>query len=485
MLVTALVLVASARAALAQPPDRIPDVGEPTEEGRPDSRWQYPLMLFETAAIIVPPTIYYWNTVQDQMEDWEIRWTWHDWKEKLTTLDPLVLDTNRFMPNAVRHPLTGALQYQVGRANGLGPWGSLALDFVSAVFWEYVVEYRELPSVNDIFCNTVGGILIGEPLFQIGQLGEDPHAGFAESSLAFLASPFDRTQHALGWSWLRRDPTPAHALTFQVGPSIARFDGTQREELQLGLDIALVRDQAFARPGSGLTRTGLAGWNRELLDLRLGSATDASGVTSAHFRSETSYVGWYSRSIDDDGNGDGHVLSLGGGFDLWERRLRAEWDRVGVFELFGPRFGWFHRDGDLSVEAEIAAYPNVAMVQAHVFPEPLGGGLSVLRLRGYYYATGASLVARVHARDGRWDGSLDTTAHQFWSFDAHDHGGDTDPKGLTDQRAVASLRLGVRPTDGDLVVGVFGDAIWRRGTWATKTASDGELDAGVGLSVGF
>src|SRR6478752_3767083 len=68
------------------------------------------LILAETAALIVPPTIYYWNTVQDQKEDWELRWDWQSWHSKLFSTDELVLDTNRFMPNAVRHPLTGAAQ---------------------------------------------------------------------------------------------------------------------------------------------------------------------------------------------------------------------------------------------------------------------------------------------------------------------------------------------------------------------------------------
>jgi len=415
------------------------------------------LILAETAALIVPPTIYYWNTVQDQKEDWELRWDWPSWQSKLFSTDELVLDTNRFMPNEVRHPLTGAAQYDIGRFNGLSPWASLALDFAGSVFWEYIVEYRECPSINDIFTNTWGGLVIGEPLYQIG--------------------------HA----WLEHD-APHTRFALSAAPSITRFDaGDTRRELALGGELGIVRDREVDRAGEGTSTTGFAGWNRELLEMRLGEATDSTAVTGFRFRSETTYWARYSRDFDDLGSGTSHLFAIAGGFDLGERKMPNEWDRLGVFELVGPRFAISTRSPGLALDWQVAGYADVAMVQAHVFGDmpPPGTGRSILILRGYYYATGATLATRLQGRAGRWDGTLDATAHQFWSFDDHDHGGTMDPHGVEDQRVTTTASIGVRPTDEDVLVHAFAEVIERRGTWSDRERDDAELAAGVGVTARF
>ena len=473
--VLVLVLATAVRHAAADP-----------DESQPDASWQVPIALLEHAMILVPPTIYYWNTVADQKEDWELRWDGPSWHEKLFSTDALVLDTNRFMPNGVRHPLVGALTYQVGRANGLSPLASLAIDFASAVFWEYIVEYRENPSINDIFCNTAGGFLIGEQMFQIGLLGDGESPW--RNALSWLVSPFDRAQQRAGLSWRKHEPALPNELSWSLAPSIARLDpSTRRPELAFGLDLALVRDRAVDQPGEQVTTTGFAGWNRELLDLRFGSASDASGTTGARFRSETTYLARYSRSFDDDGVGSANLVALAGGFELSERRLRDEWDRLAIFELAGPRLDLTARTPSLAVDWQIAGYADVAMVQAHVFGNmpPPGTGKSVLLLRGYYYATGTSLATRLRVRSGRLDSSLDAVAHQFWSFDDHSHGGDMDPKGVSDQRVDAIARIGVRPTSSDVLVSLFGESIVRRGSWASLDRTTAELSAGLGLTARF
>ncbi len=481
----AALLAAGATAAHAQPDDSEPsDVGG--ERERPDPRWRYGVMIVESASLLIPPAIYYWDTPGLQKEDWELRWDWPSWKEKLFSTKALVLDTNRFEPNAVRHPFTGAGHYQIGRANGWSPWASLALDLAASVYWEYFVEYREDPSINDMACNVIGGILIGEPLFQLAAVGEDGASPWRRA-LAWVASPFHRAQEAVHLSWIPRALEPAAELDFLLAPAIARFDAsTHRPELSVGLDLSAVRDPTYGLPGTGTTKTGLAGWNHEILDVRFGEAPDASGVTGARFRSETTYWASYHRQLDELGTGDARTYALGGSVDLGYRRMRDDWDKLGVFELFGPSVTAFRRTRALAFDATLGAYADVAMVQAFVFPGPPPmTERSVLLNRGYYYASGATAIARARVRGGRWSVSIDSTAHTFWSYDDHSHGGNMDPKGVTDQRLITTARLGVRPTSADLLVGGFADLVVRRGTWAEHTRVGDELDAGLGLTVGF
>src|SRR5512143_2440513 len=191
-----LAQTASAQTSSGTGDEQTPSVSRDTARAKEKRRAQalrIPLLAVENAMIIAPPLYSYWNTVDQQKEDWELNWTWHDWYEKLFTTNDLVLDTNRFEANALRHPLAGALAYQTGRANGLGPIGSTLIDFGNAVVWEYLAEYREKPSINDIFANTASGILIGEPLFQIGNLA-DRRPNLVRRGFALIASPFHRAQ---------------------------------------------------------------------------------------------------------------------------------------------------------------------------------------------------------------------------------------------------------------------------------------------------
>ena len=184
--------------------------------------WKVPIILVENAMVVAPPLYYYWNTVDDQKEDWELNWTWDDWKSKLFSTNELVLDTNRFEANGMRHPLAGALVYQIGRANGMGVLGSTIMDFANAVLWEYVAEFREKPSVNDIFANTAAGFLIGEPLFQIGNQVNGRSSLFRRG-LALVASPFHRAQKEVGLSPLVDAPISPNRFEVIAGTNAIRY----------------------------------------------------------------------------------------------------------------------------------------------------------------------------------------------------------------------------------------------------------------------
>src|SRR3982750_1081130 len=123
-----------ATSAHAGPPTRVrsaqdePTVKKPARKDLPT----VPIVLLEQLVVIVPPTIYYWRTPDEQKADWALRWDWPSWREKLTSLDPIVLDTNKFEANAIRHPMVGALTYQIGRGNGWSPGAAGAVDFLAS-----------------------------------------------------------------------------------------------------------------------------------------------------------------------------------------------------------------------------------------------------------------------------------------------------------------------------------------------------------------
>jgi len=444
-----------------------------------------PMMALENGLMVGIPAWDYWHTVELQKEDWDLNWSWATWRTKLITTDAWVMDTNRFEPNAIRHPLAGAMTYQIGRANGLGPVGSTIMNAAASWLWENVGEFRERPAINDLFCNTIGGLLVGEPLFQIGTLA-DGHGGLMRRAVGFATSPFSRMQKELGISPLADEIAPAHRIEMSAGTDVVQHEGDRPQgEARINLDVEMMKDKNFAMPGAGASWTGLGGWDRMAVDVKVGGK-EATGIDGYRFRSFISYTGRYSRDLDEDSHGSATFVGVGGAFQLQSRNLPAEVDRFAVISLINPRVGgWVHTD-HAEVDWEAGASADVAMVQAHALAGmPLMQDSSILATRGYYYATGASASARVRARAGRWNAELEGTAHQMWSFDDHSYGGDMDPKNVQDQRVVTKAVIGVKPTSKDVRIELYSDAILRRGTWSNVERHTSELAAGLALTAGF
>lgn len=458
-----------------------------SSERRRAKDWKVPIILAENAIVLAPPLYYYWRTVDDQKEDWELDWTWDDWKSKLFTTDELVLDTNRFEANAMRHPLAGALVYQIGRANGMGILGSTVMDFVNSFVWEYFAEYREKPSLNDMFANTAAGFLVGEPLFQIGNQVNGRSSLFRRG-LGLIASPFHRAQKEVGLSPLVDEPLSPNRFEVIAGSNAVRYGDSSdtKGEVRLGLDLEVLRDRELGMPGEDAKWTGLATWNRAAFELRFGGVADGGDLSGGRFRTTTTYAGRMEKSIGLDGLGRTTFLGVGTGFEVMQRKLPTMLDRFAVFQLAEPKFaGWWRTPyGDIDVE--VGASGDIAMVQSFARGTmPLMEDSSIILTRGYYYATGVSTHARVRARHGRWSAELESTAHQFWSFDEHSYGGDMDPKDLADGRVISTAAIGVKPTASDFRVELFGNALLRRGTGTDMWRQSKELDAGVAVRAAF
>jgi hypothetical protein len=460
----AALVVASAGAATADPPRPPPSLDlassalAPIDQPRPlRGRLRALALVGENLALILPSTIYYWNTTDLQEEDWELDWDWDSWRKKLTTFDALILDTGNWTSNSIRHPIIGAASYQTGRAVRLGPLGATLVDVASAVVWEYIVEFKERIAVNDLVVNTVSGYLIGEPLFQIGLTGH--RAAWPRRAIAFLVSPFDRLHAALGRpAWIPRGPVFArHDLVVSAG--VARQGGGDYEELGVGLDLEVIRARG----------TGSAGRNRAEAEVRF----DADRFTRLRVATATTFGGRLAEREDDRGRGSERFFGAGGGFELDMRLLAAEWDRLAVFHLIGPRAAGSVHDRATRFAWEVGASADVGMVQAHVFgpvlpwePEPQ---TSVLRVRGYYYATGVSLAARLAVAGPTWSAALRGSAQQLWSIDGLDrhelHGGPADPHDVADQRVTGRATIGTRLRDRGLRLELELEGALRRGTW--------------------
>ncbi len=495
-LVGAGVLLCAGSQAAAAPDDAPGATVERSAPARPAPWRRYGMVVLENAIAMAIPGAWYWNDVDFNMMDWELQWDWPSWRMKLLSTDALRFDTNAFYTNAVRHPFAGVIHYQIGRANGFGAAGATAISLITAVAWEYLVEYPEYVSVNDIVMNTAAGLSVGEPLLQIGRYARlerhGPYGDWVGSSL----TPIDRL-HA----WLdggdRRAAGSWHRVELALGAGASRFgDGEGRQELEVAGDVELVTQPDYLRDGAGSSWAGPGSWNRIAAGARLGEAT-GTDVPAIQFRSQTLVAGRFYRDLRDvPGGVSGETLLVGVGsaFRYDRRTLAGETDRLAIAHLGGPQLELVIHRGPVSLRWETAAYGDFAMVDAMVFsamPLPQDPPLtSSLRAQGYYFGAGLTGTTRLRLTAPIGDADLEVRAHQFWSIDGLDRqelNGDTrvDPEGLVDRRLAARLLLQTRPTRSSLTLGTLLEAGVRNGTWEAMSRTRHELGASLRAGVSF
>ncbi len=442
---------------------------------------------------IAIPAWYYWRTQDDQ----EVDWTRPSWRDKLT-LRAVRFDTNPFHVNAIRHPLAGIGDYQIARSNGFGMLASTVFAYLAGAVWEFAIEYNEDPSLNDLIMNGAGGLAIGEPFYQIGQLwrGGELSSGDRLRTAAF--SPFAAAQDL--WRTHRGLRRPAWSdFAFTAGAVSHRLDGgATRDELAIGVDVDVVRHAGFVTPGAHDGPIPRGAWSRVALGARLGDPGGGQQLVATSVRTRTSIAGTYQQ--DDAGNG--RLLALGTAFTYRRDRLAAESDHVAIAHLLGPQLQLSRRDGDRELRWDLAGYVDFGLIDAHVFgpvsplpaPPPY---LSTLQAEGYYDGAGASIESRLRADQGPWHAELELSGHRLWSLDFADRVQQTaglsraaatapaasvepipaTPHGVSDLRVYGHAQLGVRA--GRWGVAATADAAYRSGRWRDLERTTADWTVGV------
>jgi hypothetical protein len=376
-----------------------------------------PMIVVEELGVFLPPTLWYWQTTEHQAIDFELHWDWPSWKAKLITFDKVRFDTNPFYVNAIRHPLKGVLDYQIARTNGVGIVGSTVFTAALGIAWEYVIEYREDPSINDMIFNTSGGIAIGEPLWEVGQLWRGGRLSPADRARTALVSPFDALHDSVRspHKWWR--PLAWRSIVLEAGTASRQFAEGSRGELVLGADVELVADPAYVQPGAHTSALRPGAWNRVELFGRFADAGTDHQLTASVLHSRTSLVARYRQ--DDDGNSA--LLSLGTAFTYRKERLWSEWDKLAIAHLLGLHAQLARRTADYAVRWDAGLYADFSLVQAHVFGPvppfpPAPPYLTTLQANGYYDAGGGSLLTRLRVDAGRWSADAEVTSHAAWQI---------------------------------------------------------------------
>ncbi|NIM58570.1 MAG: DUF3943 domain-containing protein [Candidatus Aminicenantes bacterium] len=128
-------------------------------------------------------------------------------------------DIDMYRMNKLAHPYHGAVHYSIGRANGLNFLESTVCSAFGSYTWEVFFEAIH-PSSNDLALNTLGGVMLGEVLFKIGDMLLDENSTGIErifrKSLAYILNPAYGIKALSGKSYEIGNPQQKHLYDFSL-----------------------------------------------------------------------------------------------------------------------------------------------------------------------------------------------------------------------------------------------------------------------------
>jgi hypothetical protein len=444
------------------------------DEGSDGAR--YLLATGEILTVLGLSAAWYWNDLELQRPDWVLKWDADSWEDKLTSTDPIRFDTNEFHIN-LGHTTQALSAYGIGRGNGFGMSGAAALNVAYTFVWEYMIEFREYPSLNDLIVNSMSGPALAEPLWQIGDYFRSGPKTTINEGLAAFFQPFDEIERHVNHRKWRESARPWHRFQIFAGTSTesGQTDGT------LGADLEVV---SFDRSGASSGWTPAGGWSRIAGGVDYGEG----GLGQAWLLTHTSYFGYQSRTKVDEGIGHSEFIGVGTGITYVNEKLAMERDQFAAFHLIGPQTDISLRTQNFDIRLQAAAYGDLGMVHSMAIgamppidPEPPFES-PLTRPDGYYFGVGPSVWTHLIVERGRAHADLEAHAHQLWSIDQKnaDRGEPPPPQNLADGRFYGQLTLGYDLVEDRLSLDTQYQLSARRGTvedgMGLRTNREQEID---------
>ncbi len=392
----------------------------------------------------------YWIFKNDNVTDWD-----NPQLAKRFDGSAWVMDNNGLGVNFLGHPSWASLTYSFARANHQSVAGAVAYAVLFSSTWEFVIEFKEKVSVNDMLVTPGTAIPVGEFFYKLGMYLNTGHEGSTgvqalrwllgtgvaiDRALDAGAAPIVTSVDSLGFSrqiWHEFSADyGALAIATPSEHDYARFFG--------GVSGRLVTLRGYGRAAS----FGRGFYGAEISDFSFaGEASRYGGGLLVE--ADTILAGYHAQAIERRAHVD-RGASVTFGTSVGYEYLRSSANRYATFEqaVALPRpdlqshsptdreqFAAFDLPGlaadvrglgswgsfDLSTRLE----PSFGGLGAAAFYDwtaanPEAQGKHVLHKHGYFYGWGGSLRVRARLALGPLRASFDVKYASYQSQDGMD-----------------------------------------------------------------
>ncbi len=356
-------------------------------------------------AMLALGTAWYWAYRGDNAVDWDdpnlsARVSGEAWR----------MDNNGLALNFLAHPFSGTAFYAVARSQHLSVPTSALYSFLTSFGWEYIVEFREKVSINDVIVTPGAGIAMGEFFHKLGlyvNSSTTPPTGFKNFARVVTGPTVALTRWLDGDT--RRGAPPPDALGFssQIHHDFRFHYGFWRGDAitaialdrhELGFSGKLVAIPGYQKPGA-FVRT-LTDGNVTELSVAVSHSEEGNGL---ELFADTLLVGHYLQNVADPDNGASALVGSSIAYHFLDSHAAGVPERRGVFHFPGvaaeTELSWRGIRAKLWARAHVdfggigsLAYP----LWLEEFPDERPK--AILLKEGYYYGLGGT--GRVRASLG-------------------------------------------------------------------------------------
>ncbi len=365
----------------------------------------------------------YWIRYSRFIEDWQYRLTWADQKRRFFTTEALRFDSNAFYLNWT-HALAGMLYYEFARTNNLSWLQSLVFSFGGSLYWEYIVEWREIISINDNIMTAIGGFSLGETWFQMGRYFHN-----SDNPVGRLLSWLNPFMKVNGWLDRKRPLSAYHHNYNRAAQDVYLFLGYRNSpvsaspaentgNLAVSLHSRIITDSSYGLPGRVDEKFSSPFYSQLDFDFMFhGSTREELGVTA-----RVVPVGRFKQKISWARKGFSLYYGLGSAFFLYLKRPVTDYDagripvdrpedfhfeiprdfrdKLAAVHFLGPvaDITWYSGSWKFRLKAE--AYPSFGMINSlplnsYSVDNDIQGMKTTLKFYGYHYAFGPDLESLV------------------------------------------------------------------------------------------
>jgi hypothetical protein len=406
--------------------------------------------LVEMGTGLAAGSVLYWLMMDRNIADWDNptpgeRFNGRAWR----------LDNNSLAVNFVAHPLMGGAAYGFARANHHDPLQAFGYSFLTSFLWEFVLEFKEKVSVNDVIVTPAAGVPIGEFFYKLGLYLDSADAPGAGT-------------RALQWS-LGTGVALDRALDGRGPPAVAERDalGLSRaiwHDFQFSYAIGAVRSKGsaeFARHGlsargalvtlPGYLRPrgfGRAFFQGEISDFSVGTEVSEHGAGMT-MSADTLILGYHGQAMSgSERAARGHALTVGASLAFSYHKSKADHhqafreavdqpdpdvsyhlpktsEQFSALHLPGPALDWHVRAPLVSLSLSARAHPDFAGLGAPAFYDFAAAHLDdkskhILHRQGYFYGWGASGGLSAELQIGPVVAGARVFHGRYWSQDGLD-----------------------------------------------------------------
>jgi hypothetical protein len=377
---------------------------------------------WQLAALMSYSQARYWIKYSRFIEDWQYKLTWEDQKRRFFTTEALRFDSNAFYLNWT-HAFAGMLYYEFARANNLSWLQASLFSIGGSLYWEYIVEWREIISINDNIMTAVGGIPLGESWFQMGRYLLNSTKPV--SRLASWLNPFLKIN---GWLDRKKTLPPYQQSYNQSVQDVYLFLGYRHSptsentsptgNLALSLHSRIITNSSY----------GITGRVDEKFTSPFYSQLDFDFMYHGRYREEMGAIakivpyGRFLQNLSPDRRGYSLFYGLGTAYFLYVKRPVTDYDagklpvnepdkfhfelprnfrdKLSAVHLVGPVLDITYFSHPWKLNLKVEAYPSFGMINAlalnkYSINHDVQGMKTTVTYYGYHYALGPALESEL------------------------------------------------------------------------------------------